>query len=274
MGDRLGALKSEHTQQIQQLTEQLERLKNEQSRQVKEIAGLHEGFAKKANEQLKVHEKEMGELTAKSKREIQKLQAEITSLTALHQKERADLKQQYHCELETQRQNLANTQSEFMAAEARKWEEREASLRQQFLENEELLKRQVSTLSNDLRSTRDKLALSEQRLKELELHYEENKLDSSGLKEKLSAARAEVEELRGKVNSLHSELDIAREQYRQQSQEMKALSSEWWMIFYNKCTLTKMVYLASYARVLSVLVRRMLYHTASMLLLHSLLCMI
>lgn len=246
MGDRLGALKSEHTQQIQQLTEQLERLKNEQSRQVKEIAGLHEGFAKKANEQLKVHEKEMGELTAKSKREIQKLQAEVASLTALRQKEQSDLKQQYHRELETQRENLANTQSEFMAAEARKWEEREASLRQQFLENEEQLKRQVSTLSNDLRTTRDKLALSEQRLKELELHYEENKLDSSGLKEKLSAARAEVEELRGKVNSLHSELDIAREQYRQQSQEMKALSSEWWMIFYNKCTHTKMVYLASY----------------------------
>ena len=226
MGDRLGALKSEHTQQIQQVTQQLEKLKREQSRQVKEIAGLHDSFTKKANEQLKVHEKEMDELTAKSKREIQKLQAEIASLTALHQKEQADLEQQYHRELETQKQNLANTQSEFMTAEARKWEERETSLRQQFVENEEQLKRQVSTLSNDLRTTRDKLALSEQRLKELELHYEENKLDSSGLKEKLSAARTEVEELRGKVNSLHSELDIAREQYRQQSQEMKALSSE------------------------------------------------
>jgi len=43
-------LKSEHTQQVQQFMQQLERLRNDHSCQLKEISALHEGFARKTNE--------------------------------------------------------------------------------------------------------------------------------------------------------------------------------------------------------------------------------
>ena len=172
------------------------------------------------------HEKELGELSIKSKKEVQKLEAEVASLMVSHRKEQAVLKQQYHLELEAQKQNLTATQRELLETETRKWEEKIESLQGQFLEREEQLKQQISTLSNDLRTARDKLALSEQRLKEVESHYEENKVDSSGLEEKLVGALREVEELRGRVSSLHGDLDMAKEQYRQQTQEMKTLSSE------------------------------------------------
>ena len=230
MEERLGTLRSEHTQQIQQFMQQLERLRNDHSCQLKEISALREGFARKTNEQLRAmkssHEKELGELGRKSKKEVQKLEAEVNRLMVLHQKEQADLKQQYRLELEAQKQNLANTQRELLVTETKKWEEKMESLQQQFSEREEQLKHQISTLSKDLRATRDKLILSEQRLKEVESHYEENKVDSGGLKEKLVSALGEVEELRGKVSSLHGELDMAKEQYKQQTGETKTLSSE------------------------------------------------
>ena len=91
-------------------------------------------------------------------------------------------------------------------------------------EREEQLKNQVSSLTKDLRVVKDKLALAEQKIKELVTSFEDNKADSSGLQTQLQESEAKMGALKSSLASMSNELDIAREQYRQQSREMKEMS--------------------------------------------------
>ena len=212
------------------MTKQLERLRSEQTQQLKEVGELQEQLTKKSNDQMdtlkKRHERELSDIKGQSKRGLSKLEDELASLRSLHQKEKDDLKAQHHTQLEAQKQNINSTQSELLATEKKKSEEREALLRDEYSHKEEQLKHQISVLSNDLRAARDRTALAEQKIKELESQFEENQVDSSGLKARLLEAEQKVENLKTTVSSLKNELDIAQEQYKQQSLEMNTKSGK------------------------------------------------
>lgn len=228
--ERLGELKAEHTQQVSKLATELQRLKGDQTKQVRQVCELREGFARKAEEQVKSlrskHEKELNELMTSARIEQQKLEEELKSLRADHNKELEHLRQTHKLELEGEKERLGQAQSELISAEAERRRKMEQSLDQKLAEREEDLKQQVSKLSSELRASKDKLALAEQRVHEIEVHCQDSKEDSSSLKDKLQAALGEAEELRTSVGALENELEIAREQYMLQSVEMQGLSGE------------------------------------------------
>ncbi len=228
--ERLGILKAEHIQQVKKLAGELQRLKGEQSKQIREVSELRNGFSRKAEEQVKTltskHQRQLDEIAEKEKTDRQKLEKQLDSLKAQQQRELERLRQQHKLKLDGERERLLGAQGEIISVEKGKHQDMEHTLRKEFTEREEGLKQQVSTLSNELRVTKDRLALAEQRVREMELHYQEDKEGSSSLKEKLEAALGESEDLRRVTGSLETELEIAREQYRQQSGEMQGLSGE------------------------------------------------
>ncbi len=230
VGERLGELQTEHTQQVNKLTAELQRLKGEQSRQVKEVSELKDRFARKTGEQVKSlkdkHEREIQELARNGEMERQKHQKDLSSLRGQHQNDQERLRREHKLELDGEREKLRQIQNKLVSEEAEKRQEVERSLRQEFTEREESLKQQVSDLSSELRATKDKLALAEQRVREMELYCQEDKEDSNSLKDKLQAAVEEREQLRSTIRTLESEVEIAREQYRLQAVEMQGLSGE------------------------------------------------
>ena len=172
------------------------------------------------------HEKELKEAKEQSKKGVEKLKAEFASQAASHTKELEKMKQDYEAQMVSMKENMSSAQTEMLGEERKKWEEQVRKLQDEHSEREEQLKNQVSTLTKDLRATKDKLALAEQRIKELVTSFEENKADSCGLQAQLQESEAKVGTLKSSLASMSNELDIAREKYRQQSKEMQEMSGE------------------------------------------------
>ena len=197
---------------------------------MKEVSQLKDAFAKTSSEQIKEvkqqHEKGLRQAKELAKKEAERLKTELASLAASHTKELEGMKRDNEAKMNSMRENMSTAQREMMTEERRKWEEQMRKQRDEVSEKEEELKDQVSTLTKDLRAAKDKLALAEQKIKELVTSFEENRADSSGLQAQLQEAEQKVGALRSSLTSTSNELDIAREQYRQQSKEMQEMSGK------------------------------------------------
>lgn len=228
--EKLKSLKSEHITKVQSLTKEIEKFKTDQSKQLREVSQLKDAFAKASSDQMKElkeqHEKELRQVKEQSKKGSEKLKAELASQAASHTTELESMKQDYEAKMNSMRESVSTAQREMLDEERKKWEEQMRQLQGEGSEREELLKKEVSTLTKDLRAAKDKLALAEQRVKELVTSFEENKADSSGLQARLQESEAEVGTLKSSLASMSNELDIAREQYRQQSREMQEMSGK------------------------------------------------
>lgn len=228
--EQLATLKSQHTTKVQSLAKDLERFRGEQAKQLKQISDLRESYSRKSSQQLKSlklqHEEEIGKLKHQSEQEIEQLQRDIASSKTDHTKEIESLNKQFQSQLESQRKTLTSTQNDLLSKEQKVWEEKEKSLKVVYLEKEEHLKQQISTLSKDLRASSDKLALTEQRVRDLETSFDENVAGSGTLKSLLEKSEGDIERLRVTIGSLHTELDISKEKYKQQAAELRGVSGE------------------------------------------------
>ena len=230
MAEQLTTLKSQHTTKVQSLVKDLERFRGEQTKQLKEINDLRESYSRKSGQQLKSlklqHEEELAKLKHHSEQEIQQLQRDIASTRTDHTKEIESLNKKIQSQLEAQRETLTSTQNDLLSKERKEWEEKEKSLKAIHLEKEEHLKQQISMLSKDLRDSSDKLALAEQRVRDLESSCDENVAGTGTLKALLEKSEGDIERLRATVGTLHTELDISKEKYKQQAAELRGISGE------------------------------------------------
>lgn len=228
--DKLQNVQSEHVQKVRSLTGELEKFKSDQTRQLKEVSQLKELFAKTSSKQMKElkqqHEKEMKEAREQATKLNESLKAELSSESATHAKELEKLRQQYERQQAHLEENFAKSRSALLAEERKKWEERVGTMTDEHAQKEEQLKDQMSLLTKELRSSKDKLALAEQKIKELMTTFEETKVDSSGLQDQLRESEDKVGALQSTLASLRTELDIARDQYKQQSKEMQSKSGK------------------------------------------------
>ena len=168
----------------------------------------------------------MAEVREEARKLSEDLKAKLTSQSASHVKELDKLRQQYDAQLASLEENFAKSRSSLLEEERKKWEEQTQAKNEEHAQKEEQLKDQISSLTRELRSSKDKLALAEQKIKELMTTFEESKVDSSGLQDQLRESEDKVRDLQSSLTSLKTELDIAKDQYRQQSQEMQGMSGK------------------------------------------------
>ena len=147
----------------------------------------------------------------------------IISLESNHKKEMESLTESFKDQLEAQSMEMTKSHHEELETKNIFWEERIKIMEHDFLQKEDQLKNQISTLSNDLRTSKDKLALSEQKVTELCSKFEEGKVGSVELQIKLKDAEDEVERLKIALREAKNELDISRQHYQQQLTEMKGM---------------------------------------------------
>ena len=231
MEDQLSALKSQHTTKVQSLVTELEKFQSEQEKQLKQVNDLRSRLSKKAAEDIKAlkftHEEEIGKVRLDCEQQIQLLKNDISVLKSEHVKEIDLMTKRFQSELEAQSKSLTSAQRDLLSQERQAWEEKEKQMTADFLEKEEQLKQQISSLSKELRASNDKLALAEQRIRDLEVRCDENQAGSGTLRAMLEKSEADIECLRGSVSNLQTDLDIAKEKYRQQTAELQAMSGEY-----------------------------------------------
>ena len=226
--EKLVSLNCQHKRELEQLTGALSRLRSDQQAQLKQLAGLKDGFTRKADKQvtelLDKHKSELLAMEKQAEEKREKAHRELSHLRLSQNEELARLNQLHRGELEAQERKLVSSKAELLAEEGRRWREREGRMASEAAQREEELRLTVSTLTSDLRTARDRLALAEQRARELESHCEARQADSSGTRKQLDDAKEEVKKLRTSLNTCSSELAITKEQYKQQGREMDLLS--------------------------------------------------
>ncbi len=215
---------------MQSLITQLEKFRSEQTKQLKQIGDLRTKMLKQASEEMKVlrlqHEEELAKVRQDGQLLTQTLNNEISSLKSQHAAEIDSLTKKFQSQLDAQSKSLTSAQKDLISHERQAYEEKERHLNATCIEKEELLKQQISNLSKELRTSNDKLALAEQRIRDMEAHFEESRAGSGTLKALLEKSEADIECLRGTVNSLQTDLDIAREKYNQQTVELQTTSGD------------------------------------------------
>lgn len=222
MEKKLATLKSEHTIKVQSLVNELEEVRSEQTKLLNQISELHESYSSKSSQQLKSlklqQEEELTLLKDRFEQQIQQLQKDIASSKIAHTEEIHSLNNQFQLEVEAQK---------FLMSKGKKlWEEKEESLKEMHSKKEEVLKQQISILSDDLKGSSNNLTLSEQRVRDLEAFCEENVAGCGSLKTLLEKSKAEAEHLRATVSTLQTELDIFNEKNKQQAEELQKITCE------------------------------------------------
>ena len=160
--------------------------------------------------------KEKNELLNKMEQSRVKHKEEIIALTtenALLQQDLLKLKQESIAE----RQGAIHNQEE-------KWKEQKKMLEEEHRQVEEALKSKISSLSTELRSTKDNLALSEGKIRELESEMAKTKQLLTATESKMLDASSEKGGLNETISKLQLDLDIANSQYDQQLKELKKLA--------------------------------------------------
>ncbi len=226
--DQLSSLKAEHVIKVQSLITELKKFKSEQEKQVEQISNLRLKMSKQSSDEMKAmrlqHEEDMTKVKHDNELLIKTLENKLTSLKLSHAAEIDLVTKRFQSQLDAQSESLTSAQTDLLSQERQAWEEKERQLSTTFLEKEELLKRQISTLSKHLTESNDKLALSEQRVRDLEAHCEESKSGSGTLKALLEKCETDNQCLRDTVNTLQTDLEIAREKYKQQMVELQTTS--------------------------------------------------
>ncbi len=189
------------------------------------------------------HEEDIAKIRQDGVLQVKTLENELATLKLNHTAEIDSVTKKFHSQLNAQSESLTNAQRDLLSQERKAWEEKESQLNATLLEKEERLKHQIATLSQQLTVSNDKLALSEQRLRDLEARCQESKSGSGTLQALLEKCEADNQCLRYTVNTLQADLDIAKEKYNQQTVELQTTSGL--LIIEHKHTHTHTHYIAS-----------------------------
>ena len=235
MKEKLASIESQYSAKVLSLTNEITRIRTDQTRQLKEVSKLHEELRRVSDLEIKdiksKYDKEIEELREKLSKESMN---EASSLNTKHLMVVERLKEEFAAQMEAQKLEMTKNHEGILATEKKMFEDRTKSLQLELVQREENLKDQISTLSNDLRVSRDKLALSEQKVRDLLSQFEEGKAGSVELRTQLKYAEEEAEKLRVEVREVKTELDISKELYQQQSADMKVMACKscilYWII--------------------------------------------
>ncbi|XP_065919483.1 protein FAM184A-like isoform X2 [Dysidea avara] len=224
--DRVQALISEHSVKVKNIASQLESAESEARKQHTELENLKQTLnaqlskektmKQQHDEDMKQLRKEKLELQNKLEQSDVKHEEEIMAMAT----EQAQLQQ----DLLNMKQEYISEREETIHHQQEKWREQEKRLKSEHHEMEETLKSQISSLSAELRVAKDNLALSEGKIRELQLTLDKTKERLSMTESKMVDMSSEKGGLNDVVGKLQLELDIANSQYDQQMKELKTLS--------------------------------------------------
>lgn len=238
-------LQEEHSVQVekqfQQMKQQLEKQLLDLSRSLaqtkqqlascsKEAASLQQKYDR-ANEDLTDMEKQRAVELSMQRNQMQEvidsLRGELTLLKDQSWRQLREMNEKHRNEINQLRKTMSTEQNTSVELEAKRWEERHRELQQDFITKESALNQQVSNLAKELAKTRDQLALSEQRVRDLEKQLDETCRERDGTAKKLHTETAQVQQLRERVNQLQKDVSVGEETCQQRDQEISNLSSEY-----------------------------------------------
>lgn len=199
---------------MENLTRELEKVSTNQARRMKEVEELRE-LAKAALEQrerelIDRHKKDMEEQT----RHIERCHSQASLAKAEMEGEVARLKERHRAELEAMKSSLMCEEKERGAAEIQRWQEKERNLQDQLREKEQSLAQKMSEFSDELRTARDQLAVTRQRVTELSQQLEAGQSELCGLHTQLDKECQEREKLREQVGALQARREEEEKRWR------------------------------------------------------------
>lgn len=204
--------------QMKELDNQLNQLKRENTNRVAEVSELlrqHEASLKAAQS---AHEQELVSLRATLSKGKELVESELERVRRTHEAELRALRQQFESKAQL-------SENALVAAEGKRWQERLEGAQREAEEKENALSCKVSQLSTELRVAKDKLTLSEQKVRDLEANVEERGGNLASLQSKLVDAQDHIRSLQGAQTSLLTELGIAKDKHQQQCAELLKMSS-------------------------------------------------
>ena len=224
--DRTQALLNEHSNETKNLRSQLDAAQGEMRTKQAEVEDLKQTLqsqlAKEKALTLKCENdvahmtKEKNDLLNKIEQSRIKHKEELLALT----NENAQLQQ----DLLKLRQESITERQHAIQHEQEKWKKQKTILEEEHCQTEEVLKSKISSLSTELRSTKDNLALSEGKIRDLESELVSVKQCLVAAESKMLDASSEKGGLNETISKLQLDLDIANSQYDQQLKELKTLA--------------------------------------------------
>jgi len=226
--DRIQTLINEHSLKAKQITFQLERAESEASKQHTELEDLKQTLNSQLLKEKTIkqqHDKDLKQL----RKEKLELQNKLEQSHVKHEEEimtMATEQTQLQQDLLKMKQEYISEREETIHNQQEKWQELEKRLKFEHHETEETLKSQISSLSAELRVTKDNFALSEGKIHELQSALDKTKKQLTMTESKMVDMSSEKGGLNDTVGKLQLELDIANSQYDQQMKELKSLSGK------------------------------------------------
>lgn len=219
----LKSVQEENKQKVADLVKELEEVSVQQAKQLENIQHLRadakSSREKRERELTENHKREMGEVEESWRREVERCCAETALVKTEAERVVEELRKRHRTELDALRQVL---EEERGAAESRRWEERERTLRDELKAREEDLAGRASGLSQELRTVKDHLMVARQQVAEVTEKMETSRGEVCGLQSQLKAAQTERERLREQLELLQMKSKSAE----REGEELKRIISE------------------------------------------------
>ena len=216
-------IKSQFSEKVMDLKKQLMSLRSDQEEQLRQVSLLQAEWSIKLEQQLEetnlIHEKEMNKLQEKLHKQSGN---EISSFEDKLQGELRVLRSNLEAKLKAEKVEMSLFHKISMEERLKEMEEVN---QKHLVKHEEFLKDQLSSLMKDLRTTKDKLALSEQKMTDLLTHCKQSEAGSVKLQTQLMAARNKAEGLKSTLIYIQNELEASHDLYGQQSREIDKMAS-------------------------------------------------
>ena len=171
-----------------------------------------------------MYERELQELRETAQQERKRCEAEMEAQRVAHCSEVQELKDAQKRDLLVQHNESAQSHDHKLAMMTQEWQERQKALESNHSAETQQLNQRISSLTGSLREAEDRYTTAEQKLCELEQAEEENRCTLGDTESRLKGLERERDGLRRQVADLRLELDLSQEKYRQQSQELTAMS--------------------------------------------------
>ena len=201
---------------VEDLAKQVEAVMAQQAGQLREVERMRDGVRRKAEEREKelaaAHRKELEQAEQRWRGEVNRWEREATSAKADSEREMEILRKSQSAELEALRMTLQAEQESAIANEQQCWEERLKTVLEDLRGREGDMTQRVSGLTTELRAAEEKLAVSQQRIVELEEEGTEGRSEAASLKARLKEEEMERDQLRSEVEALQVTVRGAKEE--------------------------------------------------------------
>ena len=170
------------------------------------------------------YERELQEMKEAVQRDREHCTAEMEALHVAHQSKVHELLEAQRRDLLAQYSERAQCQDQRLARVTQEWQDKQKALECSHLAVVQQLNGRISSLSCSLREAEDRYTTAEESLRGFERMEEEKRHTLTDVESRLERLVKEKDGLCRQVNDLHLELDLSREKYQQQTQELTNLS--------------------------------------------------